>query len=255
MSGAAGSGSARGTAGGTIRVGTSGWSYPGWVGSFYPEATPRAAMLAAYAARLSTVEAHSTFRRNPTPATIESWAATVGESFRFAPKAQASITHRRDLEGVDGRVTGFVAALAPLGPRLGPVMFSLPHHHPDLDRLDALLDALGGTAATAAFELAPAWHRDDVRHRLAARGAALVVVDRDGARVDPDHGGIVGGRLCYVRLRAGRYSDADLEAWAAGLTEAAATGSDVYAYFRHDDEGRGPRYALALDELVGPRRQ
>src|SRR5207248_1349813 len=138
-------------------VGTSGWSYPTWVGPFYPEGTSATRMLPEYARRFRTVEAHSTHRRMPTAAGLQRWTAQVPGDFRFATKAHIGITHRRDTEGIADRVATFFAALEPLGHRLGPVLFVLPHHRPDLDRLDALLGALAaGRATPAVFELAPA---------------------------------------------------------------------------------------------------
>ncbi|MDQ4068260.1 MAG: DUF72 domain-containing protein, partial [Actinomycetota bacterium] len=124
-----------------VRVGTSGWSYPSWVGPFYPEGTSPARMLGVYASVFDTVEAHATYRRLPTPTALARWVDAVPAHFRFAPKAHLGITHRRDLDGVEDRVAAFLAAVAPLGERLGPVLFSLPHQEPDLGRLERILAA------------------------------------------------------------------------------------------------------------------
>lgn len=228
---------------GRIRVGTSGWSYPGWVGPFYPPGTSAAGMLAVYAASFRTVEAHHTHRRTPTATALDRWNRQVPDDFRFAPKAHAGITHRRDLTGLGERVGAFFDALEPLGSRLGPVLCALPHRQPDLARLDALLDALAGRGP-AVVELGPAWRVGPVRSRLGAAGVSLAVVDRDDdpAVADPEGGP---GPL-YVRLRRGRYGAADLDWWAGRLRDAAAAGRDVYAYFKHDEHGTGPRYARAL---------
>ena len=111
-------------------VGTSGWAYAEWIGAFYPKGTTAARMLRHYATRLSTVEAHSTYRRVPSASTLERWASQVPEAFRFAPKAHLGITHRRDLDGLDERMQAFFAAVTSLGSRLGPVLFQLPHNDP-----------------------------------------------------------------------------------------------------------------------------
>ena len=95
---------------GRLRIGTSGWSYPAWVGPFYPPATSPARMLGVYAGSFDTVEAHATYRRLPGAAALEKWAAAVPGDFRFAPKAHMGITHRRDLEGVEDRAWAGVAA-------------------------------------------------------------------------------------------------------------------------------------------------
>src|SRR3954449_3993891 len=161
-----------------VFVGTSGWSYKDWVGSLYPPKTPASRMLQEYAARLSTVEAHNTYRRRPPASLIEGWLAQVPATFRFAPKAHVAITHQRDLTGVDDRVAEFFALLEPLGPRLGPVLFQLPHKAPDLDRLDHLLAAVPAGRLTA-FELAEGWRLPDVLDRLDRHGATFVLLDED----------------------------------------------------------------------------
>jgi uncharacterized protein YecE (DUF72 family) len=228
---------------GDIRVGTSGWSYPAWVGPFYPERTPAARMLAVYAATFDAVEAHATHRRLPTPTALAKWVAQSPDGFRFAPKAHAGITHRRDTVGLAERVRTFFGALERLGHRLGPVLFVLPHRQPDLERLDLLLRALDGIATgRAVFELAPAWRVPEVLDRLAAHDASLAIVDRDE---DPGRDQPAVGPLTYVRLRREQYTGADLDEWSDRLAVAAGHG-DVYAFVKHDEQAHGPRYARDL---------
>ncbi|MHB8670172.1 MAG: DUF72 domain-containing protein [Acidimicrobiales bacterium] len=254
---------------GEVRVGTSGWSYPEWVGPFYPPGTSVARMLQAYAAGgLSTVEAHATYRRRPTASTLSKWLEAVGPEFRFAPKAHLGITHRRDLEGVEDRVAGFFDALAPLGERLGPVLFQLPHHQPDLVRLDRILGSIPAAAPGAAFELGPAWRLQEVTDRLAARGAALVWTDEDppsasrsaspsASRSASPRGGsrpVVQpapppvGAIAYVRLRRDHYTGPELAEWAQRLATWAVEGREVYAFLKHDRAGSAPLVARRLAE-------
>ena len=224
-------------------MGTSGWSYPAWVGPFYPEATSAPRMLGMYAATFDTVETHATYRRLPAPAALAKWTATVGPGFRFAPKAHLGITHRRDLDGVEDRIAAFLAAMAPLGDRLGPILFSLPHQVPDLARLDRLLAAVAGLAGGSAFELGPAWATPQVLDRLDRAGATLVVSDTDdrpATAVPP------AGRVAYVRLRRRAYDPAELDGWAERLAKAAADGRDAYAFLKHDDAATGPALAREL---------
>jgi len=227
---------------GQVSVGTSGWSYPAWVGPFYPEGTSAARMLGLYASEFDTVEAHATYRRLPTAVVLARWVASVPPGFRFAPKAHMGITHRRDLDGVEDRVTAFLAAVAPLGPALGPVLVSLPHQEPDLDRLDRILSAL---AVPAAFDLGPAWDRPDVLDRLDAAGCTLVVTDspeRPATTVPAV------GPVAYVRLRRGDYPPADLDLWSERLAKVAAQERDAYVFLKHDDAATGP---LLARQLVG----
>ena len=232
-----------------VRTGTSGWSYPEWVGGFYPAGTSPAKMLGVYAETLGTVEAHATYRRLPAAAALERWRDQVPPTFRFAPKAHMGITHRRDLDGVEDRVAAFLAAVAPLGDRLGPVLLALPHLQPDLDRLDRLLAALPPPPAgpVAAFELGPRWHVDAVLDRLAANGATLCVVDDD---TDVAPGPLTVGPAVYLRLRRADYDDDSLAVWAERLAKHRADGRDCYVFFKHDDRGAGPSYARRLAAMV-----
>jgi uncharacterized protein YecE (DUF72 family) len=229
---------------GIVRVGTSGWSYPAWVGPFYPPATSAARMLGAYASVFATVEAHATYRRLPSAVALGKWVQTVPAGFRFACKAHMGISHRRDLDGVEDRVAAFLAAVAPLGEARGPVLVSLPHHEPDLDRLGRILDPLGG----GAYDLAPAWHRADVLDRLDAGGATIVVSDTDErpASAIPSI-----GPVAYVRLRRADYTPADLDVWAERLAKVAAEERDAYVFLKHDDAATGPRLAQDLVARLG----
>jgi uncharacterized protein YecE (DUF72 family) len=202
-------------------------------------------MLGVYAGVFDTVEAHATYRRLPTPAALDRWAAAVGPGFRFVPKAHMGITHRRDLDGVEDRVAAFVAALAPLGAAVGPVLVSLPHQAPDLARLDRILAALGAAGAPpAAFDLGPAWATTEVLDRLDGAGATLVAADTDER---PAAGIADIGPVAYLRLRRADYTPADLDTWAERLAKAATGGRDAYAFLKHDDAATGP--ALARDLL------
>src|SRR5881394_2643396 len=109
-------------------VGTSGFSYAEWKGSFYPAGLPDAEMLHSYAERLSTVEINNTFYRMPQPALLEGWnnkAAGVAH-FAFALKAPKSITHIARLKDAADGTGHFLKVAATLGPRLGPILFQLP---------------------------------------------------------------------------------------------------------------------------------
>lgn len=229
-------------------MGTSGWSYPEWVGRFYPNGTSASRMLPFYGRRFNTVEAHSTYRRLPLETTLHRWLEQVPAGFRIAPKAHMGITHRRDLDGIEDRVQAFAGSVSPLAGQLGPILFSLPHLDPDIDRLDRILSAfssspLGMSESVAAFELGSKWHSPEVLDRLEAARCTLVCVDddcRDGLSAP------LIGPFAYVRLRRSRYNRAGLEAWAEHLAKIRAGGRDVYAFLKHDEVGDGPRWARRL---------
>ena len=109
-----------------IWVGTSGYNYPEWKGSFYPEKFPAAKMLPYYAERLSTVEINYTFYRSPNKKILEGWSAQTPEHFKFTLKAPKRITHEARLKDCADRVKYFLEAAQALGPKLGVLFFQLP---------------------------------------------------------------------------------------------------------------------------------
>src|SRR5258708_20401115 len=84
---------------GQLRVGTSGYSYKEWKGSFYPQKLPDLEMLGFYAKHFSTVEINHTFYRMPTQTALLNWAKSVPEGFRFALQLNPQITHLQSPPG------------------------------------------------------------------------------------------------------------------------------------------------------------
>src|SRR6476646_6716163 len=109
-----------------LHVGTSGYSYKEWKGSFYPEKLPAKDMLPYYAERLQAVELNNTFYRMPQPSMVESWKDQVPESFRFSVKASQRITHFKRLNEVSEETRLMVDTVSALEDRLGVILFQLP---------------------------------------------------------------------------------------------------------------------------------
>src|SRR4249920_1472970 len=124
-------------------VGTSGFSYKEWKGSFYPEDLPASAMLRYYSERLSAVEINNTFYRMPRPEMLAQWSEQVPPGFVFVLKASQRITHQKRLKEAGDSVDYFFRMAASLGDRLGPVLFQLPPNlKKDLPRLAAFLETI-----------------------------------------------------------------------------------------------------------------
>jgi uncharacterized protein YecE (DUF72 family) len=104
-----------------IRVGTSGYSYKQWHGSFYPQGLPTAQRLRFYAQRFPTVESNNTLYRMPTRELLERWRADVPAGFKFVPKASQGITHRKRLRNTGDEVSCFAETASGLGSQLGVV--------------------------------------------------------------------------------------------------------------------------------------
>jgi len=228
-----------------IYVGTSGYSYKEWKGSFYPENIPAKDMLSYYSARLRAVELNNTFYRRPQPATIESWKNQVPENFRFAVKASQGITHFRRLKDA-GEATRFMLdALSPLGERLGAVLFRLREDmEKDMQRLASFLKELpAGTRAAFDFRH-PSWFDREVFALLRNENQVLCVSDRDEWPVNQIEKTADWG---YVRLRRVQYSKAELSEWVKRMR--AQKWTDTYVFFKHEDEATGPKLAAQFVAL------
>src|SRR3954468_5058576 len=81
------------SAGMSLYVGTSGYSYKPWKGPFYPKDLPDKQMLRYYGERFRTVEINNTFYRVPKTSVVEAWASEVPPDFKFVLKASQRITH------------------------------------------------------------------------------------------------------------------------------------------------------------------
>jgi len=230
----------------TFYVGTSGYSYPEWKGTFYPAKTAAKQMLPYYAARFATVEINNTFYRPPTAEGLAAWAAQVPAEFRFVLKAPQEITHRRRLRDVGEAVASFVVAAATLSSRQGPLLFQLPpNFKKDLPRLAALL-ALLPAGCRAAFEFRHAsWFDDDALALLGDHGASLCLADAEDDLVVPF---VATANWGYARLRRPDYDDAALASWARRLR--AVPWRDCFVFFKHEDAGKGPDLAARLHGLL-----
>jgi uncharacterized protein YecE (DUF72 family) len=237
---------------GRLRVGTSGFAYPGWVPRFYPAGLPGARMLEHYATRLGTVELNNTFYRSPTPAAIASWLATTPGDFRFAVKAQRGGSFRALQVDPATSVPWLTGPYRAFGERLGTVLFRVPDGVARNDtRLGALLDVWPrDLPLTVEFQDA-SWHVDETFTALQRAGAALCTTELPEDEEPPTIRHT--GRFLYLRLRRHDYTEAELMAWATRLEPFLESGDDAYVFFRHDETGRGPELALALEDAVARR--
>jgi uncharacterized protein YecE (DUF72 family) len=235
-----------------IQIGTSGYGYKEWLGTFYPATLKPKAMLAHYATKLPTVEINYTFRRMPTAKLLEGWAAQVPESFTFVLKAPERITHRAKLKDVRETTHAFVTAAQTLGPRLGALLFQLPPYaKKDVAVLRAFLEDLKG-GPRSAFEFRHrSWLEDDALAALREHGAALCLSESDETAAGDELGAplISTADWGYLRLRRTDYSDADLVAWGKRLR--AQSWSRAFVFLKHEDEGKGPVFAAKLRDVLG----
>ena len=233
-----------------VYVGTSGYNYPEWRGTFYPEGFPAKGMFGFYIERFHTVEINATFYRMPTPKTTAGWLEQAPPGFRYALKAPRQITHLKRLKDCADSLQFFCDSARVLGAHLGTLLFQLPpNFKADVARLETFLAVLP-TDLRAAFEFRhESWLTPEVYELMRQHDVALCIADF-GDKTTPLE---ATARFGYLRLRDEGYTPADLERWALEVITHAASWDDVYVYFKHEQEGKGPEFAQAFLRILQDR--
>lgn len=277
-----------------IRIGVSGWRYPGWRGPFYPTGLPQREELAYLAARMRTVEVNGSFYSLQRPTSWRSWAGQVPADTLMSVKGPRFITHMKRLRDV-GEALGTFFASGPLllGDLVGPFLWQLPaRDHFDAGRLEGFFSLLPRSEAEAA-RLArggmlrhliergdtpwtrsrradrPLRHAIEVRHSsyedeaflALCREHRVAVVVSDGAGEWPMIDAVTADHV-YVRLHGGEqlytsgYRPEEIEAWAERVRGwwAREDVGQVLVYFDNDAKVHAPRDAMALAAELGVPR-
>jgi uncharacterized protein YecE (DUF72 family) len=211
-------------------------------------------LLAAYATLFESVELDSVFYRSPAQETVESWQDATNDAFRFSIRVPREITHV-DLLSVPERTGAFIASIAPLGERLGAILFTTPPTFGcDVVRFRRVLEQIPHGVRTAWEFRHPSWMCPDVMELLASRESSPVIVEAQDEAFAGDllPGGSFAERyefpFVYVRFRRESYTYADLVVWGDMLADVIGEGRNVYAFFRQSPEAAF--YATALSELL-----
>ena len=229
-------------------IGTSGFQYAEWKGTFYPEDLPASKLLAFYAERFTTTEVNYSFRRIPSPKTIQNWYEGTPERFKFSLKAPQKVTHFAKLKNCGDTMQYFSQVIGDLEAKLGAVLFQLPpNFKKDTGLLAEFLECVP-SGLRAAFEFRhPSWFDEEVFAILNGKNIALCIAESAGLSTPvvatADYG--------YLRLRREDYTDADMARWANAITDKEKVWPDVFVYLKHEESGMGPRLAKQLTGLLG----
>lgn len=240
----------------TVRIGTSGWSYPHWRGVLY-QGVPQSRWLERYAEEFDTVELNGSFYRWPREDAFSQWASRVPAGFSFSVKAARGLSHARRLRDPEVWFERVTSAWRALDGRTGIFLIQLPpDFERDDDRLEYALKSLPDGVRAAIEFRHPSWvsGAEPVFALLERYGVAYCVMSGAGLpcvlrRTAP---------FVYVRLHgpdhqhlyAGSYSDTDLSWWAERITQWRDSGAEVFAYFNNDGEGHAVRNARTLRALL-----
>jgi len=240
-----------------VRIGTSGWHYKHWVGSYYPAGTHAHEMLARYLRDFSTVELNNSFYRLPTPEAFDAWRDATPAGFRFAVKGSRFITHNKKLKDPENALQNLLPRAERLGDKLAVVLWQLPPKwKKNVERLDDFLTALPRRRRYAFEFREPSWLAEDVLAVLRRHNAAFCIYELAGFHTSFE----LTADFAYVRLHGpgagkyqGSYSAEQLARWAERIAEWSARLRAVYLYFDNDQHGYAAHNARALQQLVAAR--
>lgn len=245
----------------TWYIGTMGFGYKPWQGTFYPDKLPKAQQLPYYATRFNALEMDSTFYGTPRAETVERWRQLTPEGFKFCPKAPREITHDLRLATVTEPILGnFLDTMRVLGDRLGPIAFQFP---PDFsaDERGALADFLPRLPRDLQFGVEfrhRSWWSEATAELLASHEICWIAADYiylpKEVRRTTD--------FLYVRLlgRHGQFATKthevldksdELQQWRDRVEAHQVEAPTVYAFFNDDYAGHAPATANRLKAILG----
>ncbi len=236
-----------------IRIGTSGWNYKHWRGTFYKKELKQKDWLKYYSGQLSTVEINNSFYNLPEKETLKEWKETVPAGFIFAIKASRYITHMKKLNEPVDALKRFFDRITALDNKLGPVLFQLPPKWKiNTERLSAFLKLLSRDFRYVFEFRDDTWWDEAVYQLLAGHNAAFCIYELDG-RLTPKKNT---ADFAYVRLHGpegpylGKYDNQTLSGWAGSFTAFLNNCNQVYCYFDNDQEGFAAENAVQLDRML-----
>ena len=242
-----------------IRLGTAGWKYEDWVGSFYPS---KKHQFTYFSKIFNTAEINSTFYTFPSRKVVDIWSRSP-EEFIFTAKVPQEITHKLRLDvsqGADQRMQAYLQLMKPLreASRLGPLLIQLPpsFDYMHIDKLEKFLEALPDDWEYSVEFRHETWMRDETFTLLRKFQVAYCIVDEPllPPRVEVTapfayirwHGH--GKKLWYYYL----YNQEELEAWVPKVQEISQkTGKRVFGYFNNHWHGFAARNCVEMMELLG----
>ena len=239
----------------SVWIGTSGWSYKGWRGVFYPEDVAQKNWLRFYGDRFSTTEVNGSFYRTPSLDAVRSWRQQTPDGFVFAWKASKFITHwKRLTDKCRNSLQLLETRLKALGPKVGPVLFQLPpQFQADRERLASFLKLLKKKNRSYAFEFRhPSWYAGPILDLLRDHNHALCISDHHDAP-SPEE---TTADFVYLRGHGptGQYKDRyptkTLKRWDDLIRSWRRSRRTVYCYFDNDQKTAAPQDATKLVELL-----
>jgi uncharacterized protein YecE (DUF72 family) len=238
-----------------IYIGTSGWHYQHWIGTFYPAGTKSDEQFERYKETFSTVEINNSFYRLPSPEVFKSWRKESPHEFVFVVKASRFITHNKKLKDPKESIKRFFANVRYLKEKLGPILFQLPPSwKKNAERLEAFLSVLPKKYRYVFEFRNSTWYDEEIVGLLRKYNCAFCIYELAG-HTSPAY---VTADFAYVRLHGpgntkyqGSYTQKQLKELAAQCQVWQREGLDVFVFFDNDERGYAAFNAKSLQCLVG----
>lgn len=236
-----------------IWIGTSGWSYKHWRGTFYPDTLKVKDQFNYYCDRFKTVELNNPFYRLPEKSTFEKWKNAVPEDFLYAVKASRYITHMKKLSDPQESTIKFFSNIPSLGKSLGPVLFQLPPGWTlDEEKFRIFLESLPEDFRYTFEFRNKTWYENKVYSMLEKHNCAFCIYELNH-HLSPE---VVTADFVYIRLHGpggkyqGSYDEKTLQKWADKCLKWQEDNKEVFIYFDNDQSGYAAFNAQSLQRLV-----
>lgn len=235
-------------------IGTSGWSYEGWLGNFYPDKIKSNLILPYYAQTFDSVEINNSFYQIPKEKNVCNWAEISPPDFMFSCKANRYITHIQKLKEVEGSTTRLLEAFSHLGEKLGPILFQFPPYWPkDIPTLQKFIEFLPKEYRYTFEFRHKNWFCDELYELLNTHQMALCFYNHKTYTTPL----ISTAPFIYIRMHGpneeayeGAYEEATLHEYADRFIQWQKEGKKVFCYFDNDAKANAPKDAKRLKDML-----
>ena len=241
-----------------FNIGTSGWSYAGWLGNFYPEKIKSSLILPYYSSIFNSVELNNSFYQIPQEKNVKIWAEITPNHFVFSCKANRYITHLKKLEDTKQSVEKLLRAFSHFGEKLGPILFQFPPYWPkNIPRLNTFIEYLPKRYLYTFEFRHTSWFCEELYELLQKHQLSLCFYNHKLFR-SPE---IITGPFIYVRMHGpneeaytGAYEEPTLLEYAQKFINWQKDGKAIYCYFDNDEKANAPKDAQRMYNLLNKLR-
>ena len=257
---------------GNIVVGTSGYSFEDWVGTFYPATIRKGDMLREYCRHFTAVEVNSTYYRVPSPAVLARMEQKTPAGFEFVIKANQEMTHAASKDAA--LYATFKDAIKPMieAGKFRGIIAQFPwSFKPSVEaseHLQFLRERFADLPLFVEFRNAD-WISEALFEKLKSSGIGYCSVDEPRLKGLVPPIAVATTAVGYVRLHgrnaknwwrgSGKgggdrydylYSEEELKEWVAKVKSMARTASKTYVFFNNCHAGQAARNATLMKELL-----